>query len=101
MANLESNYYRQNPEVQDILNDTNNLISEVNLFLQQNPTPNQQQNTMSYQNSSMNSNHSLERELNRLNHNLEIEKIEELAELASPYSYYESSFDDYDDYGDY
>jgi hypothetical protein len=47
------------------------------------------------------SNYTLQREINRLNHNIEIEKIEELAELGSPYTYYESSFDDYDDYGDY
>ena len=97
--NFQPNYHGQNKEVQDVLNETNDLISEANTLLNYQPIPTQTSSTDS--DNLVSSDYTLQREINRLNHNIEIEKIEELAELGSPYSYYESSFDDYDDYGDY
>jgi hypothetical protein len=88
MINSENDYNAHNPEVQNILNDTDNLISEVNSFIQQNPTPTQQPNVMSDTDNLINSNNSLKRELNRLNHNIEMERIKELSKLGSPYTYY-------------
>jgi hypothetical protein len=88
---LNNNGY--NPEVGRVIEESNNLITETNQFLQNPPT-----STPSYQSSSNHndnltrSNHALRRELKRLNHNIEMEKLEELAAEASPYYYYNNQY---------
>jgi hypothetical protein len=85
--NFQPNYHGQNKEVQDILNETNNLISEANKLLNHQPSPIQ---TSSTDNDNLvRSNHTLQREINRLNHNIEIERIKELSKLGDPYTYYQ------------
>jgi hypothetical protein len=85
--NFQPNYHGQDKEVQDVLNETNDLISEASTLLNYQPVPTQTSSTDS--DNLVRSNHTLQREINRLNHNIEIERIKEISKLGSPYTYYQ------------
>lgn len=78
-------------EVQAVITESNNLISEINKYLQnQNVSTTQpiQTPSNSDNNRLIKSNADVTRATNRLNHNIEIERLKELGEVASPYTYY-------------